>query len=92
VFPNPREAVYFYRGTQVFALRKGSYKAHFLTQQEYGDPAITTHDPPLLYNLDIDPSEKYDISENHPEVIAEIKELLKEHLSKIIPVENQLEK
>lgn len=90
--PNPRDAVYYYRGTQVFALRKGSFKAHFLTQQEYGDPTRTTHDPPLLYNLDIDPSEKYDIAEDHPDIIAEITELLVEHLSTIVPVENQLEK
>ena len=26
--PSPRDIVYFYRGTQVFAIRKGSYKAH----------------------------------------------------------------
>ncbi len=90
--PSPRDIVYFYRGTQVFAIRKGSYKAHFRTRPEYGDPATTTHDPPLLYNLNIDPSEKYDIAEENPDIIAEIQEILEEHLATVVPVENQLEK
>ena len=89
---NPRDIVYFYRGTQVFAIRKGSYKAHFKTRPEYGDPTTTIHDPPLLYNLDIDPSEKYDIADDNPEIIAEIKKVLEEHLATVVPVENQLEK
>ena len=90
--PSPRDIVYFYRGTQVFAIRKGSYKAHFRTRPEYGDPATTTHDPPLLYNLNIDPSEKYDIAEENPDIIAEIQEILEEHLATVVPVENQLER
>jgi len=90
--PDPRDIVYYYRGTQVFAIRKGAYKAHFITQPEYGDTTKTVHDPPLLYNLNVDPSEKYNIAEKHPEVIAEIKKILQEHLSTLVPVENQLEK
>ncbi len=87
-----REDVFYYRGTKVFAIRHNSYKAHFLTRDEYGDPTVTTHDPPLLYNLDIDPSEKYNIAGKHPEIIAEIRKVLEDHKSTIIPVENQLEK
>ncbi len=90
--PNPRDIVYFYRGTQVFAIRKGSYKAHFKTRPEYGGPTTNTHDPPLLYNLNIDPSEKYDIAEDNPEIITGIKKVLEDHLATVIPVENQLEK
>ena len=55
---NPRDIVYYYRDTQVFAIRKGDYKAHFITQPEYGSEIVTAQNPPLLYNLNIDPSEK----------------------------------
>lgn len=89
---NPPDIVYFYLGTQVFAIRKGSYKAHFKTRPEYGDPTTTTHDPQFLHNLDIDPSEKYDIADDNPEIIAEIQEVLEEHLATVVPVENRLEK
>jgi arylsulfatase A len=40
----------------------------------------------------MDPSEKFNIAEQHPEVIAEIRNILSEHLAGIKPVENQLEK
>jgi len=90
--PNPRDVVFYYRDTEVFAIRKGAYKAHFITQPEYGSSKRTIHDPPLLYNLNVDPSEKHDIAEKHPEIITEIKKILAEHLSTLLPVENQLEK
>ena len=103
---NERDIIFYYRGQKVYAIRKGNFKAHFITQNEYGsttahpvtDPAtiITStpeiHETPLLYNVSVDPSEKFNIAEQHPEVISEIKTILAEHLSGIVPVENQLEK
>jgi arylsulfatase A len=90
--PDPRDVVIYYRDTEVYAIRKGAYKAHFITQPEYGSEIKTAHNPPLLYNLNVDPSEKYNIAEQHPEVIVEIKKILEKHLLTLIPVENQLEK
>jgi len=90
--PDPRDVVYYYRGTQVYAIRKGAWKAHFITQPEYGSDIKTVQDPPLLFNVNVDPSEKYNVAEQHPDVIAEIKQILEKHLSTLVPVENQLEK
>lgn len=103
---SPRDIVMFYRGTEVYAIRKGDYKAHFITQLEYGsktahfvtDPAsdveigMTVHDTPLLFNLSVDPAERYNIAELHPEIIDEMREIMDDHLSSVVPVENQLEK
>ena len=89
---DPRNVVYYYRDTQVFAIRMGDYKAHFITQPEYGVETPVVHETPLLYNLNVDPSEKYDIAAKHPEVIAEIKKILKKQEASVVPVENQLEK
>ncbi len=103
---SPRELVFYYRGEQVYAIRKGDYKAHFIIQNEYGSQAAhpitnppmeikntpTVLETPLLYNVNIDPSEKFNIADDHPEVIVEIREVLEAHLAGIQPVENQLEK
>ena len=89
---NPRDIVFYYRDVDIFAIRKGPYKAHFMTQSEYGPDPRMVHDPPLLYNLLTDPSEKYDIADKYPEVIDEIKKILEDHNSTLVPVENQLEK
>ncbi|MFO7614352.1 MAG: sulfatase [Bacteroidales bacterium] len=101
-----RDVVFYYRGQKVYAIRKGDYKAHFITQNEYGSQTAhpvtnppmeitntpTVHETPLLYNVNIDPSEKFNIAEEYPEIIEEIRKVLEEHLAGIEPVENQLEK
>jgi arylsulfatase A len=89
--PSPRNLMFFYRGTRIFAVRKGAFKAHFFTRSGYGQDKETLHDPPLLYNLDHDPSEKYDISGSHPEIIQDILEEVERHRAGIIPVKNQLD-
>jgi len=89
---NPRDVVLYYRDVDIFAVRKGPYKAHFMTQSEYGPDPRVIHDTPLLYNLMTDPSEKHDVADKYPEVITEIKKILEKHKSTLVPVENQLEK
>lgn len=89
---SPRDVVFYYRGTEVYAVRKGAYKAHFIIQPEYGDGQREILDTPALYNLNVDPSEKYNVADNHPEVIEEIEQVLAGHLKTVVPVENQLEK
>ncbi|NHE56544.1 sulfatase [Cyclobacterium sp. GBPx2] len=101
-----RETVFYYRGQQVYAVRKGDYKAHFITQLEYGNPTAhpvtqppvplentaTVLETPLLYNVNVDPGERFDIAADHPEIIAEIRAVMETHKAGIEPVENQLEK
>ena len=89
---SPRNTVIYYRGTQVFAVRQGSFKAHFMTREEYGEQTTVVHDPPLLFNLNVDPGEKYDIADSHPETIAELKAVRDKHIATVEPVVNQLEK
>lgn len=89
---SPRDVVIYYRDVDVFAIRKGPFKAHFMTKSEYGADPTVIHETPLLYNLMTDPSEKHDVADKYPEVIAEIKKILEEHKSTLVPVENQLEK
>lgn len=90
--PSPRETMFFYRGTELYAARVGPYKAHFTTKDAYGSPKPETHDPPLLYHLGHDPSEKFDLSADHPEVIARIRKVVADHQAKMVPGEPQLEK
>jgi arylsulfatase A len=85
-----REAVFYYRGTRIFAVRKGPYKAHFITKSAYGRDDEMHHDPPLLYHLEHDPSELYNIADQHPEVIEDIRAEIEKHQQTLVPVKNQL--
>jgi len=86
-----RDTWFFYRGTQLYAVRKGKFKAHFFTRSGYGQAAAELHDPPLLFNLEADPSEIFDVSKEHPEVLAEIADEVERHKATVKPVKNQLE-
>lgn len=89
---SPRQTMFYWRGSKLYAVRHGAFKAHFITRSEYGGEAPVEHETPLLYNLDHDPSEKWDIAAKHPEVIAEIRRIAETHKNGIPPVENQLDK
>ena len=70
---SPRDVVPFYRYNELYAIRKGWFKAHFITQGEYGmGPDRTVHDPPLLYHLGHDPGERFDIGAEHPDVLQDL--------------------
>jgi arylsulfatase A-like enzyme len=69
-----KDTVFYYRGRKLYAIRKGPWKAHFITvvRPYSADQVIEEHDPPLLFNIEEDPSEKYNKSEEFPEIITEI--------------------
>lgn len=88
---SPRKTVFYYRGREIFAVRQGAYKAHFITQGAYGPPAREEHEIPLLFNLEVDPSEQFDIAADHPEIIEQIRRVVAEHEANLIPGEDQLQ-
>jgi arylsulfatase A-like enzyme len=90
--PSPRKTMFFYRGAKLFAVRHGPFKAHFFTKPAYGAGKVEEHDPPLLYHLGHDPSEKYNIADRRPEVLAEIREIAEAHQKEMVPGEPQLDK
>ncbi|RMG34618.1 MAG: arylsulfatase [Planctomycetota bacterium] len=88
---SPRRVVYYYRGRRLYALRKGPWKAHFVTQPAYGGGGPKEHDPPLLYHLEHDPGEQWNVAAQHPDVVAELKRLADEHVKSFTPPPSQLE-
>jgi arylsulfatase A-like enzyme len=86
-----RDVFLFYRGTRIYAARKGKWKAHFITEWEYeADNRYTAHDPVLLYDLHRDPSEQYDVADQFPEIIDEIIAAVAEHQADLTPYPDQL--
>jgi len=73
------------------AYRKGPWKAHFLTQPGYGGKTAESHEPPLLFHLEHDPSETTNVAEKHADVIKSIQEDVMEHRSRLKPAKSQLE-
>ena len=89
--PSPRNVMFFYRGAKLYAVRKGQYKAHYITKPAYGQNIKDArHDPPLLFHLGRDPSEQHNIAEQHPDVIEDIRKEVALHLASLTPGKDQL--
>ena len=70
---SPREDLFYYWDSELRAVRKGRFKAHFITSGAYDDPEPrVVHDPPLLFDLSVDPAERYNIAADRPDVLADL--------------------
>ena len=69
---SPRDTVSYYRQGEVYAIRKGSIKAHFVTEGVYGEgEPRTAHDPPLLFDLSQDPGERFPLETPDPALVRQ---------------------
>ena len=85
-----RDAYLFYRGATLYAARLGHWKAHFITRSGYGTDQPEPHDPPQLYHLSEDPSERIDRAKENPAVIAQITEAVARHRAGLKMAPSQL--
>lgn len=88
---SPRHEMFYYRGYDLMAVRLGPWKAHFKTQTGYGQATAETHDPPLLFNLEVDPSERFNVVAANPAVVKEIEALVAKHRAGMQAAPSQLE-
>jgi arylsulfatase A len=84
--PSPRQTLFYYSDSELRAVRKGAYKAHFITSGSYGEGEKRTgHNPPLLFNLTEDPGERHDVAAKHPDIVADLIKEVEEHQKTIKP-------
>ncbi len=69
----PRRQVPYYRGGELYAWRSGPWKLHLILEGAYGQPPErTVLETPELYHLEIDPSERFDVAAENPEVVQRL--------------------
>jgi arylsulfatase A-like enzyme len=84
---------FYYRKQDIYAVRKGDYKAHFITESAYqSDNELTVHDKPILYNLNIDPSEKYNRADEFPNILKDLSNLVDSHKKTVTIRTSELDK
>jgi arylsulfatase A len=102
--PSPRDTVYYY-GAQLVAIRKGAFKLHLQPLGGRGGGAAQGAAAPAaaapgagaaptasveLYNLDVDPSEQFNLAAERSDVVAELTRLAQGHVKNVVPGEDQL--
>ena len=82
----PRQTLLYYWDSELRAVRRGRYKAHFVTSGAYGlgEPR-TEHSPPLLFDLQEDAGERFDVAAAHPEIVADLVRAADAHRRSLVP-------
>lgn len=80
---SPRQHFPFFRGSELYAFRKGNYKIHFISRAAYGSKDRTIHAIPLLYDIEKDPGETLNQASGYPEIIKELTQEVQLYLKSI---------
>lgn len=88
--PLPERPYFYYRGTRLYAARKGRWKVHLFTQKGYNQPQPDAHQPPLLFDLETDPGETFNVAAEHPEIVTSLLKDIEAHRAGVTPVPSQL--
>jgi arylsulfatase A-like enzyme len=85
---------FYYFNCGLYAIRKGPWKMHLLTRQHagYDDEKAVRHDPPLLFQLEHDPSERFDVGAQHADVLTDLRNEIERHQRTIQPVPSELDR
>lgn len=73
----PERSIYYYRSEELHAVRSGKWKLHFKIMEYSGRDyhsgrEIRKLDSPLLFDLETDPSEWYDVAAEHTDVVRRL--------------------
>jgi arylsulfatase A len=80
---SPRSEFYYYGlSNELMAVRRGAWKLHIKTYSQTGKKYFDGK-LPLLFNLERDPSEKYDRADSQSELVDELTRLIEKHRAAI---------
>jgi arylsulfatase A-like enzyme len=88
----PERPLFYYRGEHLRAVRQGRWKAHFSywsdpSVYDEGTPNLSKYwvspKTPMLYDLDTDPSEQFDLSAGHPDVVQQLTAVARDYTEEV---------
>jgi len=87
-----RTEIFYYINETLQAVRQDRWKAHFVTHASYSPEPPRVLDVPLLYDIEADPGEKYDLARYKPEIVKALTELYNRAKNAIPLPEPEIEK
>ena len=77
-----REDIHYYRQDTLVGIRHNEWKM-YINDPNPWDDELPQKDMPALYHIEHDPSEKYNIAKNNPEIVKKMKDLFNKHILSI---------
>jgi arylsulfatase A-like enzyme len=82
--------MFYYFGDELWAVRKGPWKLHLKSTrpasvEKWGNWPVEVHAPPLLFNVETDPQERFNLAAAQPDVAAALRRLLESHRASVKP-------
>ena len=89
--PGSRHEVFYYFDNQLTAVRQGPWKLHLKTiEAASGQTKTQDHSPPLLFHLEHDPSERFNVAPEHPDIVQRLINVIEQHRASVVPGTPQL--
>ncbi len=86
-----RKEVFYYYDNQVTAVRQGPWKLHQKTYEwASGETKSQVQSPPLLFDLEKDPSEQINVAREYPDIVERLTKLIDAHCAGVHPGSPQL--
>lgn len=84
----PVRTIYYYYKDQLQALRHGKWKLHFCCHDmsigtRHVQESWITSEKPLLYDLEVDPSERFDLAAENPEIVTRMIRIAEDYKAEI---------
>ncbi len=88
--PSPRNEMFYWTEAELHAVRSGPWKLHTKMREpiNYGKPVALQK--PVLYHVERDLAEAYDIADKHPKIVDRLLALMDGHRADIAPHEDML--
>lgn len=67
-----RNIFFFYRGSVLYAVRKGKYKLQLMHKSAYQNDSLCVFENPKLFDLEQDVEERFDIASQFPDIVNEL--------------------
>jgi arylsulfatase A-like enzyme len=87
---SPRQEMFYWSGAELHAVRSGPWKLHVKMREpiNYGNQVVP--DKPVLYHVERDLSEAYDVADQYPEIVSRLLAMMRDHQADIEPHQDML--
>ena len=83
-----RQNIHYYRQDTLIGVRHNEWKMYINDPNPWNDD-LTQDDMPVLYNIEHDPSEKYDLAHENSKIVEKIRILSEEHIQRVSKIPSQ---